>query len=217
MKKGLIFICGLLISLSVMAQTSVTVLEPHMVNDANKVIIKERFRDSLSTIACYNSNNEEIEKVTFVYSNSSMQTIEVTIDSYYVNDMVVERDSVFFCGRMTREKQGILGYFEINDVFFGSGQIYIDSGFVAGENNFPVIEFTRLLHFYRDNGTSSHIASIGTCDGNYPCLVDFTVCSLPMYVSGCVNDNKESFTYLKFVSNSIMFGDLILVRKICVH
>ena len=211
MKKIYFFLCGLIMSLSAFAQTSVTVLEPDRFYKANKVLIKERHRDSLSTISCCNSKDGIKDKVTFIYSNSSMQTTEVTIDSFYVNDMVVEKDSVFFCGMHTVDKRGIIGYFKINDVFFNSGQIYIDSGFVAGENGFPITEFTRLIHFYRGNGSSSHIASIGTCDRDFPCLVDFTICSLPMYVSGCVEDRKESFTDLKLVSNSIMFDDLSLV------
>ena len=118
MKKIYFFLCGLIMSLSAFAQTSVTVLEPDRFYKANKVLIKERHRDSLSTISCCNSKDGIIYKASFIYSNNSMQTTEVTIDDYYVNDMVVENDSVFFCGMHIVDKRGIIGYFKINDVFF---------------------------------------------------------------------------------------------------
>ena len=213
MKKSLIFICGLLMSLSAFAQTSVTVLEPHMVNDANKVIIKERPFHYPYTITCSNSKEGEVNKVTFIYNAPTMQVVEVTMEDYYVNDMVVDRDSVFFCGKKISTKEGIIGYFDIDDVFANSGQIYIESGFVAGESGLPVLEFTRLIHFSRENGAYSHVASIGICDkkSKYPCLIDLKVDYMHTYVSGCVYDGDESFTDLKLVRHGLYYDDLNLV------
>lgn len=105
MKKIYFFLCGLIMSLSAFAQTSVTVLEPHMVNDANKVLIKERPFNHPYTVSCSNSENE-VNKVTFIYNAPTMQVVEVTMEDYYVNDMVVERDSVFFLWEKNKHKRG---------------------------------------------------------------------------------------------------------------
>ena len=68
MKKTFLFLCGLIMSLSAFAQTSVTVNEPHMTRDALKTIIKMRPNDFYATITCSNSETA----VTFIHSSRLM-------------------------------------------------------------------------------------------------------------------------------------------------
>ena len=42
-------------------------------------------------------------------------------DELYVNDFVIENDTVFFCGRNSSSSIGIIGHFKISDFFFNSG------------------------------------------------------------------------------------------------
>ena len=198
MKKTLVFLCGIIISTAALAQNSVTVNLPHLNRNAVKTIIKNYSSNYPATVSCSNSN----DSVTFIYTDASMQAREIIIlKDYYVNDMVISSDSVFFCGR-TKFKSGFIGYFDIQNVFFGSGQIVIDTTFFAGENAYPVKELTRLVAYNKEGG-GRKVESIGTCgEQGYPCLVDMTMDYYPFYNAGCIENAEESFTDIKMVQNN---------------
>ena len=69
MKKTLMILCGLIMSLSAFAQSSVTVKHPHMTRDAQKTIIKQRPLFFPATITCSNSVEESINKVKIVLNS----------------------------------------------------------------------------------------------------------------------------------------------------
>ncbi|MBR4176993.1 MAG: hypothetical protein IKP34_04545 [Bacteroidales bacterium] len=199
MKKTLMILCGLIMSLSAFAQTSVTVNEPHMTRDALKTIIKMRPNDFYATITCSNSETA----VTFIHSSRLMQATEVTLEGYYVNDMVVTKDSVFFCGKNINTERGIIGYFNIDTLFSNSGEVCIDYDFLAGEEGMhPVNELTR-LDIYKDYMDVRHVFCVGTCGNEdiYPCLVD-DLLNMNVYGAGYVSNKKEIFTDVKVVANN---------------
>ncbi len=226
----ILFICGLFTSLSATAQNSVTVNMYNVTNPSNKVIIKERHRDSLSTISCSNSKVNGIERATFIHSGINMTAREAEVENLYVNDMVIENDTLYFCGRhldtLTRQRSAVIGYFDIGGVFFGPEQIVIESGFEAGGDRYPVEEFTRMVCFCREMRPPMHVACIGTCQGDttYPCLVDLEISPFPVYSAGCVKNGKETFTDIKQVQNGMVgcyfltagynrdYGDYINIR-----
>jgi hypothetical protein len=199
--------------LSAFAQNSVTVSEPRRTNPADKVIIKEYNTHYPVTITCSSYQDTETARTTFIYSSDSLQAHEISIDDYYVNDMVVGNDSVFFCGKQKSTGKGVIGYFRINNAFFGPGQIHVVSNFIAGENQYDILELTRLVHFYEDNGLLSHVACIGICDEwyKYPCLIDLTLGMIHTYMAGVVERNDEELCDIKMVRSGLMYDDYHLV------
>ena len=202
MKKTLMILCGLIMGLSAFAQTSVTVKHPHMTRDAQKTIIKQRPLFFPATITCSNSVEESINKVTFIYSDGSMQATEVTLNNYYVNDMYVTKDSVYFCGKQFNPLMGIIGRFEINDFFNITGEAHIDTNIIAGDAKPLLVEELTRLEYYIDYMENKHLLCIGTCEEDgYPCLVDLLL-PLNTYKAGYVDSKHEVFTDLKVVSNN---------------
>lgn len=198
MKKTLMILCGLIMSLSAFAQTSVTVSGPHMTRDAQKTIIKERPNDYNATITCSNSK----QTVTFIHSSYLMQATEVTLEDYNVNDMYVTHDSVYFCGVQLSTGWGMIGAFDIHDFFTNSGQAQIITNLSSGEEEFQVNELTR-LDYHIDNFAYRHLFCIGTCgEKNYSCLVDWLV-DMNVCSAGHVTKVSEVFTDVKIVRNRL--------------
>lgn len=196
MKKTFLFLCGLVLSLSAFAQTSVTVRHPHMIREAQKTIIKQRPGDYLATITCSNSE----DAVTFIHSSYLMQATEVTLEGYWINDMIVTKDTVFFCGKQIENNRGIIGFFNIDSLFRNIRPAEIDFNFLAGEKGLPVYELTRMETFI-DTLRVRHIFCIGTCGEGYPCLVDRYL-PFGFYWAGYVNNDKECFTDVKLVADN---------------
>ena len=124
----IISLCGFVMSMSAFAQTSVTVKHPHFSRPSQKTIIKERPSYLHTTITCSNTP----ETATFIYANDGMQASERTIEGIFVNDMVVEKDSVYFCGKHHPTGNGIVGYFKISELFSETGVAHIDTVLRAG-------------------------------------------------------------------------------------
>lgn len=183
-------------TLSAFAQTSVTVKHPHMTREAQKTIIKQRPGDYLATITCSNSEGA----VTFIHSSYLMQATEVTLEGYWINDMIVIKDTVFFCGKQIDNNRGIMGFFNIDSLFNNTNPAVINFDFLAGEAGLPVYEFTR-MEIFIDTLHVRHIFCIGTCGDGYPCLVDRYL-PFGFYWAGYVNDNKERFTDIKLVADN---------------
>lgn len=199
MKKLISFICGLTLSLSAIAQTSVTVLEPHWSGAAKNTMIQEYTEDSLATISCYNSSDSTV----FIYSDANLQAKEVIMKGFRVNDLVISGKNAYFCGR-ARSGDAIIGYFDVNNVFFGSGNIYILVGILAGSLNSIVKDLTRMTVFSPDDD-NEHVACIGTCENlgnNRPCLIDLDAdFSNLSYTGGEVDSRVEVFTDVKVVTS----------------
>jgi hypothetical protein len=173
-----------------------------MSKPAEKTIIREYRSEYPSTITCYDSK----DSVTFVYSRSNMQATEITMKGYWVNDFLIYGDIVYFCGKTTKGSLGIIGFFNIQDVFINNGNITVLPHLYAGEDVYTVYELTRITAFPRANNTI-HIACIGTCEikNNYPCLIDFdTDTNTPTYIGGYVEKREESFTDVRVVKNQYL-------------
>ena len=143
-----------------------------------------------------------------------MQAKEAILRGYWVNDLVISDNIAYFCGKENTTQKGIIGYFDINDVFFGSGQIHILSNLLAGDPVGTVMELTRMTVFY-PNDENEHVACIGTCDLEetlYPCLIDFDAdFSNPSYTGGCVYRTDEEFTDVKVVADGDGIDYLVTV------
>ena len=117
--------------------------------------------------------------ISFSYQDSvSMQTRKVSLWNYIINDFKVSNDSVFFCGHNT-EGHGIIGFFDIQDLFFNNGNYYIQDVFEVMSHNdvFRVNDFTKLVT-YVNNNNERHIVCIGhafdnSTSSNSGCVVDF--------------------------------------------
>ena len=105
MKKIILFLLDIMLMHGADGQNSIIVNKPNTISKTISTIIEEQIYPS--TITCINSI---ADNVTFVLSNPNMQTKEVTIQGYKINDMKVIQDTVFFCGTKTnRSPEAIIG------------------------------------------------------------------------------------------------------------
>ena len=202
MKKIILFLLGIMLMHGADGQNSIIVNKPNIVSKTISTIIEEQIYPS--TITCINSI---ADNVTFVLSNPNMQTKEVTIQGYKINDMKVIQDTVFFCGTKTnRSPEAIIGYFPVQDLFYGSGSICIHEGFEAGSDKLPVNNLTRMV-VVKYPEYEWHVVCVGTCvfeNKNYPCVVDFSVqhpepWALCGYDAGYVQNENETITDIDVV------------------
>lgn len=144
------------------------------------------------TITCVNTENGS---AVFILSQQNMQTIERSIDGYYINDMVVDvaSDSVFFCGKsLDRSNVAIVGFFNISSLFYGSGDIYIEDNFYAYNEN-TVSDLKRLVSYISSG--KRHIVCVGnTSNPNLSCVVDVILGSANSYTVGVSSDSHETIT-----------------------
>lgn len=195
MKKTLLlFLFGLVAPIAVWAQ-GVVVKEPHQLLLGNTIIREVKYP---ATITCKNYSLKD-STLTFIYSDSTMTTKEASINGFQVSDMVVANDSVFFCGSDMKGKNGILGFFSITDVFFGSGSINIIPTILYYQE--LVTRLTRIETF-RDATGNRHIYCVGRTELQKPCLVEKSDFSNGSYRSGIVNDSLEYLTDISFQGDS---------------
>ena len=215
LKELIISLCGFVMSMSAFAQTSVTVLQPHWVDSVEKTIIQEHRNNYPATVTCYNTK----DSVVFVYSPNAAQSIEVYVKNYYVNDMIVSGDNVYFCGKHSFIDKGIYGCFNINDLFYGTGQITIVPDLYAGDPKEPVRELTRLTTIPKQDNTE-RIVCIGRCgtNANYPCMLEFKSGLVVLsYIGGYVKNEDETFCDLDVVAGSNIDSYLVTVGFITTH
>ena len=194
MKKTLLlFLFGLVAPIAVWAQ-GVVVKEPHQLLLGNTIIREVKYP---ATITCKNYSLKD-STLTFIYSDSTMTTKEASINGFQVSDMVVANDSVFFCGHDEYGKYGILGFFSISDVFFGSGSINIIPTILYYRE--LVTRLTRIETF-RDATGNRYIYCVGRTESNNPCLVEKSDFSNGSYRSGIVNDSLEYLTDISIVND----------------
>lgn len=194
----IISLCGFVLPMSAFAQTSVTVKHPHFPRHTQKTIIKERQGYMYATVTCSNTP----EKTTFIYADEGMQSTERDLKDIFVNDMFVDKDSVYFCGKHHPTGNGIVGYFRIDKFFNNVEPAYVDTVLFAGDDGYRMDELTRITVF-KDPMEIRHIISIGkTKKEKYPCIVNLLLdFNTHMYWGGCVKDADEEFTDLEIVYN----------------
>jgi len=204
MKKIFCILYLSLLGCTVLGQYSVTASKQNLHGVVNHTIIKEY--DYPKTISCVFSDNT---KSTFILSDQTLQTKEFTLNNIKVNDMMFARkatgglyDTLIFCGKDLTTGFAMVGYFNINDVFNGSGQVFVQDSIVSAYPNIMVDELTRMAIYASEVGT--HVVCIGRNKEDYPCLVDFVYHTAwgPMvwsYKSGFIPDHFETMYDIKYL------------------
>lgn len=147
------------------AQTSV-VAHANMPFPIERTIIREHnFPSTVSFV--------ELEKRGyFVYADTTYTATYLPIDSnFFVNDFVIDDDTVWLCGK-TIQGQGFVGFFEINEFFFGSNNYYLIKDSLLSTHS-VVQDLTKLVS-YVDDSTIRHIVAIGTTKLGQYCVVNLT-------------------------------------------
>ena len=181
------------------SQTSATAIDV-VQEDALSSIIRDYNYNA--TIACYNLDNG---MSVFIHNNPNLYAKQVYIKNYYINDFVIDNDSVFFCGysRGASDTLGIVGFFDIQDFFFGSGDLYVQKTFKVYYH--PILgdeyarNFTRLISYCNSFG-QRHIVCVGKGTFGHGCVVEsiFNDDGVPpafwSYIAGITEKNTiESF------------------------
>lgn len=198
--KLLLFCVCILYALQSFSQTSV-VGKSQNYSTNRKVLIKEY--NYPATIACANSG---ADSVTFIYTDGTMQSAEIVIRGYWINDIAIVKDTLFFCGRTAGNSptSGIFGFFKFNSSFTPVSGIHICDNILAGETSNKVIELTRMKPFFTSYG-ERHVACLGFCDYflNH-CFIDFYSMNAPTtmwnYFGGIPNNENETFSDVTLVS-----------------
>ncbi|MBR4175816.1 MAG: hypothetical protein IKP34_00910 [Bacteroidales bacterium] len=139
-----------------------------------------------ATICCYVYDTVENHYFSaFSYQNdTTMRSKIIFLSGYIVNDFTIANDSVFFCGYDINQR-GIIGFFSIHDLFYNDGNFYIQSNFIARDEDnyyYNVERFTKLVTL-TNNNNERHIVCIGYTTAStvfrMACMVDFHTSSLP--------------------------------------
>ncbi len=155
--------------------------------------------DYPATITCtYNDLNDST--LTFIYSDATMTTKEATIKGYRVRDMVVTKDSVFFCGTDINKSSAIIGYFSIPDVFWGAGNINIIDNISTTDHKDYATQLTRIETFLEPTG-KRHIYCVGKTYSKNPCLVEKSDFNNGSYQLGILQTSKEQLTDVAIVQD----------------
>ena len=147
-----------------------------------------------ATILCFYDNLAG--NTVFSYQNSSLQMQYRVLENFRVSDFVIDEDSVFFCG-MGADTIGFIGFYDINDFFFGTGNYYIQNNFVFGPNDMYVAgNITRLVTYKSVTG-NRHVVGIGYMRDYYSlefgCLVDIVDDRVKGFLSYDVGYIDKSF------------------------
>lgn len=206
MKKISLLFAFYIIIVSAFCQTSIEVTKQNFHTNVTSTLIREY--QYPKTISCVNSTDNT---ATFILSDQNLQTIEISVDSIVVNDMDISLDTVFFCGRtISYPNDAIIGFFDVNEAFYNTGNVYIQTGFTAGNSSVLIKELTRLVT-YRNANYKRHVVCIGSSQNNkpLPCIVDLTeddifgynVCG---YEAGHIPEATESFSDIKIVPGEVL-------------
>ena len=188
---------------AIKAQNSVSAFEKS--DTADNVIIKEYFYPVTITASYYENNFTTV----FSYHDASFSSINIPLENYIVRDFVIDNDTVFFCGENI-ERTGIVGYFEINDLFFNSGNFHIVC-LLELPNNRRIGNLTKLVAFsYTDtlSGYVRKMVTVGTekSDG-YGCIAE-VFCDNGLHwisTTGYIDNSvSESLLDVSLVKNHIV-------------
>ncbi len=117
----------------------------------------------------------------FYYNVTGQSVVNAFLKASNVYDFVIDNDTVFYCGK-DNSGNGLIGFFNIQDLFFNGGRFYFSMDFPINnyldENNnqerYYAESFNRLVT-YRDATGKRHIVCVGQTRGNggaRPCIVD---------------------------------------------
>lgn len=158
--------------------TSLTAETNSMGNRFEHILVKEHQYPNTVTCNIYDSVTDPFTAFGYQYvQDSVVKSRYVFLKGYLVFDFKVSTDSVFFCGTDSLNN-AIIGFFDIQDLFFNNGTFFIQNTFqtYAQNETHKVERFTKLVT-YRTPSNARHIVCIG--------YIDNTVSSLN---SGCIVD-----------------------------
>lgn len=208
MKKSnslILIVLFLLLPFRSEAQSQSMVLYTQMPDSIEKTIIREMpHLISISYVETASNNY-------FVYHFGDTNILQVIrIDNNLtVNDFVIDNDSVFFCGENT-SGVGFLGYFSVQDFFFGSGTYTVT---VLPFQTFygDITTFDR-LEAYPMNGCRVYVAIGKTLLGNYA-LAEvryYTSGLVWSYVTGALDaSQQESLIDIALTKNYVVTAGFI--------
>lgn len=157
MRKYIFFICGLTLSLSAIAQTSVSASRTNFYYLDNVLIREYNYPETITS-----AYSNEVGGTVFSYDTITHAAKDMVIPNCIVRDFVIDNDTVFFCGQYSG-LGGCIGFFDINDFFFGSG--WFSLCFQWGLPDERIVEdLTKLVTYTRIDPNDQHyrhIVSIG--------------------------------------------------------
>lgn len=117
----------------------------------------------------------------FYYNVTGQSVVSAFLKASNVYDFVIDNDTVFYCGK-DNSGNGLIGFFNIQDLFFNGGRFYFSMDFPINNyldeyNNqecYYAESFNKLVT-YRDATGKRHIVCVGQTRGNggaRPCIVD---------------------------------------------
>ena len=167
--KYLATMLWLLLSVPVATAQSSAALHFTQGNDLEKYDIVKKYHYP-STIA---SSVIQGGGLTLFYYNDSSGTVRsAALRGYTVLDFEIDNDSVFFCG-LDNDSNGIIGFFDIEDVYAGSGQIYVANSFRMGTYHNPNQLYKLITYF--DTSGRRHVVCVGKTSYQHvtsSCIVD---------------------------------------------
>ena len=187
-----IIIVALILGVNVYSQTSFTSLTARTYSMGNKfehILVKEHHYPNTVTCNIYDTLTDPFTAFGYQYiQDSSIKSRYIFLKGYIVNDFDISNDSVFFCGYDSL-RNAIIGFFNIDDLFFNNGDFYIQNEFYTQdiyEHLNHRVERLNKLVTYQTQSHERHIVCIG--------YINDSIMSLN---SGCVvdmyyRDNKEA-------------------------
>ena len=184
---------------SVQAQS--TVLSSQMPAGIEKTIIRElKYPMSISYV-------ETLTEHCFVlYDGTNNPLSLIRIDAnIFVNDFVIEDDTVFFCGRNSLNNQGVFGHFHIN-YFYNATYSYSYITSALSSVNGVVSTFEKMVT-YTESGCRI-LAAVGkTLQGNYVVAEVRYYSTLLMFnyrIGAFLQTNPESILDITLTDNHVV-------------
>ena len=129
--------------------------------------------DDETYITSASHHGSMISRISIV--NEERVCREVVLNDIFVSDLTIDNDTLFFCGRGGNSIRGIIGYANIEELFYGSGTYTLYDDFISNPN-VVISEFDKLVSYISSSG-QRHIVCIA--DNLY--MVDFIPQSTQYY------------------------------------
>lgn len=181
------------------------------IGDGKNFSIKEY--ETPYTISLYTERNDAYSVFVLTNHDTKISLHIQTPEKLVVNDFWISHDSIFFCGYTTNRSQkfGIIGFFDIDDLFYHHGSFFYQDLFYA-KNNVPIVEFTRMVSYlsgnpYQYEYGNRYIACIGSDSLDRACIVEmYRHPELEWGYTSGTNDNLNSETLkdITLVGNHIV-------------
>ena len=110
-------------------------------------------------------------------------------DTITVKDFVVDNDTVFFCG-VSNNGKGVLGFFDINDFFYGQGYYYVTNSLFRTSQGY-VKSFSKTVTV---GCVQRHWVSIGETENGLSCVADMQYDNVTGIVSYTTGEMLSSYT-----------------------